>query len=175
MITGISLHQYVHRWHVSKNWAFARLIAEVTRSVLSVSGLRLYLHYLFTLQLPNRLKPLLRTLNVLHLESTRSAPASWEARRDLYIANRVGDQIAFYEQSGSDSGYRFAVAAWTFLSVLTRSYQCPLLQMHWLVWKKVSCEGSLLHWESSCLRLPLVLSLFPRRWILRPERLASPK
>jgi hypothetical protein len=52
-----------------------------------------YLSHLFVLPIPPSLRPLLRTLNVLHLRETRRLdPADWEQRRTDYVRNRLTKQ-----------------------------------------------------------------------------------
>ena len=66
-----------------------RLVAEVARSVTAIGRFHVHLEHLFDLPFPVVLRPLLRTVNVLHLHSntiTRDEP--WEPQRDVYIGRR---------------------------------------------------------------------------------------
>jgi hypothetical protein len=52
--------------------------------------------------MPGELRPLLRTLNVLHLQGRRALdPAGWKARRDRYVSERLKQpkkgQIDYYD------------------------------------------------------------------------------
>ena len=80
------------------------------------------LAYLFRLRLPAHLDPLLRTLNILHLSSTcESANKPWQAIRDKYLQDRLGDpsprkgQIAYYRYHLAIAERRLKVANGMFL------------------------------------------------------------
>ncbi|HEY7156430.1 MAG TPA: hypothetical protein VH575_20855 [Gemmataceae bacterium] len=102
---GFGVHQYLHHFHTAETWALVRLVAEIIRSVKAMSRLHLDLHYLFWLSLPARLQPLLHTLNILHLRSTRPARGQdWEPLRDSYVEDRLNapwpkGQIAYYAKA----------------------------------------------------------------------------
>lgn len=99
---GFSRHRLLRRAEVSRAWAMSRLLAELAYSVLAVGQLHVYLDYLFSLPIPDSLRPLLRTINVLHLQETRSFNRStWSSVRDGYVEDRlVGrrGQIPFYKR-----------------------------------------------------------------------------
>ena len=116
---GFGVHQYLHHSHAVKRWALSRLIAETTRSLRAIGNLHLYLDYLFWLPFPARLQPLLRTLNVLHLRSTRpSRDADWKPLRDSYVAIRLDDekkgQIPYYRRELKRDQRRLSIANATF-------------------------------------------------------------
>ncbi|MBK6882380.1 MAG: hypothetical protein IPH05_05460 [Flavobacteriales bacterium] len=70
-------------------------------SVHGVAGLHMSLSYLFDLELPQSLRPLLRTLNVLHLRSSRGADRQdWKSIRTNYL-KRVAVQQKYYNASAS--------------------------------------------------------------------------
>jgi len=101
---GLGAHLWLHRAKSQRAWAVFRLVAELNRSVIALGKLHIYLSYQFALRLPDELRPLLRTLNILHLRSTRaSASEPWQPLRDAYLFNRLNDpnpangQIKFYE------------------------------------------------------------------------------
>lgn len=100
LLYGLRIHHLLHRADASHAWALSRLVAEVARSVALVHRVPVYLEYLFTLPFPDEIRPLLRTLNVLHLRSSRGALASpWEKARDDYVRLRFlgqDGQLAFY-------------------------------------------------------------------------------
>jgi hypothetical protein len=76
--------------HAVQVWAMSRLASECARSTLALRDVPAPLGHLFTLPLPAALRPLLRTLNVLHLRATRALPANaWTARRDDYLDGRI--------------------------------------------------------------------------------------
>jgi hypothetical protein len=98
---GFGTHWYLHRSRAVRVWAMSRLVAEVARSGVALSGVTGYLSHLFSLALPSSIRPLVRTLNVLHLEETRVfPPASWSGHRDAYVERRFKHektgQIKYY-------------------------------------------------------------------------------
>lgn len=101
LLVGLSLHMYLHNSQAVKEWALSRLLAEISRSMRTISALHFYPEYLFALQIPEPLKPILSTLCVLHLRSTRSPPTqSWQEQRDQYLHRRLRNpmtgQLAYY-------------------------------------------------------------------------------
>jgi hypothetical protein len=116
LVSGFMIHQYLHHSHAAQVWALARLLAEIARSVTALREAPGYLAYLFNLPLPASLRPLLRTLNVLHLRDTRTlSAASWDKRRDNYIMTRVNGQIDYYQGKLKSARRWHALASWTFL------------------------------------------------------------
>jgi len=121
LVAGFLVHRSLHRSHVVRLWAVSRLAAEVARSVESVRELHFQLGYLFSLPFPESLRPLLRTLNVLHLASTRRQVADPQGKRDRYLARRVdgraqeGGQIDYYERKLAKAAFRLSLASWAFV------------------------------------------------------------
>jgi hypothetical protein len=116
---GFGVHSYLHRSRSARVWAIARVTAELARSLRAIGYHHVYLEYLFRLQLPQRFRPLLRTLSVLHLRSTwphRQVP--WEPVRDQYIRQRFDDetngQIGFYKRGLTADESRLRRCRWTF-------------------------------------------------------------
>ena len=99
---GYATHQRLHHAEATGTWALNRLLAEINRSVMQIGPLHMYLDYLFHLRLPNRFRPLLRTINVLHLSSTRIEIGTWQSLREMYLRQRLTDvetgQITYYER-----------------------------------------------------------------------------
>jgi hypothetical protein len=124
--TGFAVHQYLHHSEAAKRWALVRLIAEITRSIQAIGGLHLDLQYLFWLSLPARLQPLLHTLNILHLHSTRSSRnQDWRPLRDSYVQDRLDaprptGQIDYYTEAlkADRRALRIATAMFVVCSVL---------------------------------------------------------
>jgi hypothetical protein len=116
---GLWTHHSLHRSHLVKIWAMARLVAEMARAGLALDYVEGHLGHLFSLPLPESLRPLLRTLNVLHLRDAR-APArlEWEERRTRYVEKRLtepkGGQINYYDGKLRQAKVWQAVANWTF-------------------------------------------------------------
>ena len=97
---GFAVHQLLHRREASQQWAAARLIAELGRSVAALGRQPSAFAYLFQLPFPDRFRPLLHTLHVLHLvDTSRPDGKSWQGRLANYLACRLdgsNGQIAFY-------------------------------------------------------------------------------
>jgi hypothetical protein len=101
---GLGMHHYLHWSQARQVWAVSRLVAEVARSVTAVGPLHVYLEYLFTLPFPPELRPLLRTISVLHLRSTRGDSTPWQKTRDSYVDRRLTSetgQIPYYRDAGA--------------------------------------------------------------------------
>jgi len=102
LLIGCVSHVILHNSHAVRVWAMSRLVAEVARSVKAMGKIHVHLGYLFVLPFPPLLRPLLRTVNVIHLASTRTVSGSWEGRRDLYLSSRLdgpNGQIVYYEKA----------------------------------------------------------------------------
>ncbi|MEO6786320.1 MAG: hypothetical protein ABI318_09330 [Chthoniobacteraceae bacterium] len=103
LFIGFCFHGWLHRSRTGEQWAIARLVSEIARSVTSMSKVPGYLGHLFVLPVPELLRPLMRTLNVFHLDATRGMdPSGWSDRRDAYIHERLtrepGGQIPYYRK-----------------------------------------------------------------------------
>jgi hypothetical protein len=102
LLAGFAAHQLLHWRHASAVWGMTRLVAELARSVLALANVRMHLGHLFTLPMPESLRPLLHTLNVLHLrEAQKLSPETFAVRRERYACDRFlkagSGQIAYYE------------------------------------------------------------------------------
>ena len=120
LLAGFVTHQYLHRAHATQVWAMARLVAELVRSVAALKGMSGHLAYLFYLPLPSSLRPLLRTLNVLHLRDARALTAvSWRQRLDEYIGyrfeNQHSGQIPYYKARLEHAKFWHTLASATFV------------------------------------------------------------
>lgn len=139
LVGGLGAHHCLHRAKSLRAWAVFRLVAELNRSVTALGKLHIYLSYQFTLHLPADLRPLLRTLNILHLRSTRPfASAPWKPLRDDYLFNRLTNpdpskgQIQYYAdqwQAGARR-LRFANALFLVCSVLAILSTMAKLGLH---------------------------------------------
>jgi hypothetical protein len=120
-----------HRTAPSRHWAQSRLFAEVCRSVRALGDLHMPLDYLFQLRLPDGLTPdglmpLLHTLNILHLRSTRPQhdrpqhDRLWRTALVGYLNERLRDsdpkkgQIAYYRDRCRREQTKLTVNHWTF-------------------------------------------------------------
>ncbi|HYN78966.1 MAG TPA: hypothetical protein VES73_14385, partial [Lamprocystis sp. (in: g-proteobacteria)] len=118
---GFGTHQWIHRAAPSRNWALARLLAEINRSVRALGNLHMPLDYLFRLRLPDGLVSLLRTLNILHLRSTRpQRNHPWYPALADYLHERLRDpdhkkgQIDYYRDRCRKEQARLRASNWTF-------------------------------------------------------------
>ncbi|WP_295393033.1 hypothetical protein [uncultured Thiodictyon sp.] len=118
---GFGTHQWIHWAAPSRNWALARLLAEINRSVRALGNLHMPLDYLFRLRLPDGLASLLRTLNILHLRSTRpQRDHPWHAALADYLHERLRDpdhkkgQIDYYHDRCRKEQARLRASNWTF-------------------------------------------------------------
>jgi hypothetical protein len=96
------------------------------------------LDYLFSLPLPPNLRPLLKTLNVLHLNDTRRglSPA-WTARRDAYVDARLmhpdRGQVAYYKRKG---GAALGGVRWlgrVFLAFSLLAVAAAVVELAWML------------------------------------------
>jgi len=111
LVTGLATHQFLHSTHSTRRWAYARLVAEVSRSVRALKGIPGRLDYLFMLPLPESFMPVLRTLDVLHLNDVRLSPAaSWKERSVAYDEARLAHQRDYYLSQGEKARLRAAFA-----------------------------------------------------------------
>ena len=153
LATGFTFHWRLHRSHSARQWAIARLVSEVARSVTAMSKVPGYLGHLFMLPLPESLRALLRTLNIFHLEVTRRLdPASWRERREAYVSHRLthgkSGQIPYYRREYGKacrwlrvatiafytaSALAFFATLWEFIIACSfRSLECPCALNEWL-------------------------------------------
>lgn len=104
LVLGYFVHWLLHHSRAVQDWASARFVCELVRSVDAIGSRHLYLTHLYRISIPIAWRPLLRTLSVVHLNSTwphRNQP--WQAMRDQYIHHRFDDpkhgQLKFFEES----------------------------------------------------------------------------
>ncbi len=121
LFAGCSTHVWFHRGHPSGRWALSRLLAEINRSVRGLGRLHTYPDYLLNLNLPQELRPLLRTLNILHLHTTRPyRDEPWRGLRDAYLTERLTNpdpkkgQIAYYSVHSATAKFRRNVTSVVF-------------------------------------------------------------
>ncbi len=141
LFTGFFAHRYQHELKFSSNWALNRLTAEISRSVQSLGKLHMPLDYLFRLQLPDNLLPLLRTMNVLHLRAVRDVDEkSWDEIRRSYLNNRLinlkSGQIPYYRQKSEKERHYLDMANATFMT-------CSLLAIMATMTKLATLSGIL--------------------------------
>lgn len=86
---GWRVHHRLHHNRLPQAWATHRLVAEVSRSLDALRQVHLYPAYLFNLPLPHAIRPLLRTISVIHLASSRNDKAGWETKLKNYVESRL--------------------------------------------------------------------------------------
>lgn len=103
LMGGLAMHEYLHHSRSARIWAMSRLVAEICRTFSATGAVHTYLDYPFHQPIPEGLRPLLRTLNVLHLRSTRPrVDEPWKPKRDAYVdAHLAGKQgqITYYAEA----------------------------------------------------------------------------
>lgn len=147
LLVGGLVHVKLHHSHAVRIWATHRLIAEIARSVKALRGIHVQLGYLFSLPFPPTLRPLLRTINVLHLASTRSPaspPQSANATPDAassrepnpaaaissgYLAQRLEQQIIYYRDNLSAAKRHYAIASRTFYTCTSLAFVATSLKL----------------------------------------------
>lgn len=102
---GYWIHHQLHKARHTEGWAMARLCAEASRSTRALGRLHGSLAYLLALPFPLELRPVLRTMEVLHLRSLRTTPLlDWHSERERYITQRLTHpdrqqgQMAYYQR-----------------------------------------------------------------------------
>jgi len=114
LASGFAVHHLIHHSHLVQVWATSRLTAEIARSVGSLKAYHVHLDYLFTLPFPDSLRPLLRTIDVLHLASSKDGPGSWQEERAHYLAQRFdgpNGQIRYYSTKLAQSKRKLRLAS----------------------------------------------------------------
>jgi hypothetical protein len=123
LLVGFGVHWWMHHSHVIQNWSNQRLIEQIASSVDAVGENHVPLDHFFNLPLPDDFRSLMRTLNVLHLSSTRRVTSAWEARRDTYVKERVDDQAAYYQRTSGRAEkqlkfFHYAFMFFSFIAIL---------------------------------------------------------
>lgn len=151
LFSGLVCHELLHRSHAAHMWALARVVSEVTASVRAIRMLHVYLSHLFALPFPDVLRPLLRTLNVLHLHSACAGSTPWTEIRDRYVHERLTKgsrpeesrpQIKYYTDKLSKFRFRHAVARYGFLGCSVLALAATLLKL--LLTEEALADGSVL-------------------------------
>ncbi len=132
---GSAFIHALHRWpllgrlnglaHAVQVWAMSRLVSECARSTLALKDVPAPLGHFDHLPLPATLRPVLRTLNVLHLRATRAlAPTAWTDQRRDYLRNRIfchpekddQVQVRYYLRELRKAGLQVKLARVAFLA-----------------------------------------------------------
>jgi hypothetical protein len=122
---GFMTHRDLHHKKTNREWALARLCAEVGRSVTALEGLPVTLHHLQAMPFPSELRAVLQTITVLHRRESRGAAAGeWSAMRDRYLKTRLtghdSGQLPYYlkQRAHASSNLKLANRCFTVLSAL---------------------------------------------------------
>jgi hypothetical protein len=163
---GLATHQALHGKHASAVWGMTRLVAEVARSALPLAAVKTHSGHLFTLPMPDGLRPLLRTLSVLHLrESHRLSADTLSARRDQYIRERLTDeaqgQIPYYRGKLSSAQFWRRAANVLFLAGSILAFAATAFKLLLHDWSTANLgelnREELMHWlGSAAILLPVV-------------------
>lgn len=136
LCVGLTAHLIMHWGGPSSLWADSRLLAEINRSITSLGQLDLYPEYLFWLHLPRKMRPLLRTLNALHLQSVRAAgPVPLTEVRDYYLFHRLtnpdpqGGQIAYYATHARTAELWVKFLSWAFVACSMAAIAATLVEI----------------------------------------------
>lgn len=155
LVTGFAVHLTLHQWHAVRAWAMARVVAEIARSVRSVPALHIPLDFLLTLPYPPVLQSLLRTIDVLHLASTRLDKTAWQEKSRAYVEQRLDGrkgQIAYYDQSLAKAQARRRIAS-IFFYVFSGSAIMAVLM-------KLAHLPPFAEWESAFGGLAILMPVF---------------
>jgi len=158
LLWGYFTHRWLHNEHALRDWAMARLCAEIARSVRSLRGMPMALDHLRQLGLPPELSSLIKTLNVLHLHDNREMPAAnLPMLRQRYLSERMNDprsgQEPYYKQEKASSLRYFNAASNAFvllsvLALLATVSKLLILVIHpagnWVVWKDIAGPAAIL-------------------------------
>lgn len=132
LAAGLFVHVLLHHSRAVRVWAMSRLVAEVARSVKSLRHLHVPLDYLFSLPYPPVMQPLLRTIDVLHLSSTRRNDTPLKEKCRAYVVERLeGErgQIAYYKRSLSKAQGLRRWASRFFYIFTTTAFAAALLKL----------------------------------------------
>ena len=86
-----------HRAHSHSSWVRCRLAAEFCRSALATWGLPRAAPLFQNLNLPV-IRGLTRSLHILHTRSHAARPVGMSDFKQIYVAQRLDDQLAYYQR-----------------------------------------------------------------------------
>jgi hypothetical protein len=129
---GLALHLLLHYTHAARRWAISRVVAEVCRSEAAVGRRHIQLDHLFRLPLPIELRPLLRTINVLHQKATRPLENEpWEPQWKGYLDGRLGGpkgQEKYYQDAAEQDDLRCRICNDFFMILSTGAILVTLVK-----------------------------------------------
>ena len=86
-----------HHHHSHHNWVRCRLAAEFCRSLLATWGLPRAAPLFQDLDLPE-VRGLARSLHILHSRAATRQPVAVDEFKEVYLAKRIDDQLAYYRR-----------------------------------------------------------------------------
>lgn len=144
---GIIAHHRLHHKKISSVWAFSRLAAEITRSIMAIKQSPCQLNYILNLPLPAYVRPLLRTMNTLNLRSARTnLNTDWEDSRTTYIEERLIKQRDYYKEHMDKEKSKLKISKCLFIGFSLFAVVATLSKL------LIKCSGL----SSSCPFLPLI-------------------
>ncbi len=137
---GYFRHYGLHQSEAASHWATNRLVSEVARSALAFGRYHVGFTHLWMLNLPEKLRPLLRTMEILQLRETRKQTCDdWRDCRDTYLATRLTNpeaQLDFYHNSAQRAKRLYHLAHRIFIMgsigamIVTASKLALVLYLH---------------------------------------------
>jgi len=148
LAAGLWVHHAIHQGHSIGRWAAFRLIAEVARSIRAIGPFPVYLEHFFSLPLPAEFRPLLRTINVLHLRDTVNSDIScWKARKRIYVDERLRNpknnaQIPYHDGTRNRAAAYLRLTRGVFYGASFGALGCTLIKLlHTCRWLPVPNAG----------------------------------
>jgi hypothetical protein len=117
------------------NWVRCRLAAEIARSALATWGLPRSAPLFEDLDLAE-FRPLIRSLNIVHRRASAAKPAGIAEFKRLYLEQRIGDQLAYYQrrlEKALPQLVRLRTGFWsaTILAVACTAAYAAHATLHW--------------------------------------------
>jgi hypothetical protein len=164
LLIGLAVHFALHHSEASRRWALSRLGRELSRSGEGVAGCHVHLEYLFSLPFPQAFKPILRTINVLHLASSRvnagiGPSAGFVERRDSYVRERVQPQIDYYSKALNERGKLLHLSISTFYACAVAAVVGSVFKLFWLLVEAPHEQGTHPAWMGGLEILGIVLPI----------------
>jgi len=148
------------RGHSNSSWVRCRLAAEFCRSAIATWGLPRAAPLFQDLNLPV-VRGLTRSLHILHSRSTVSDPMSMADFKQNYIAQRIDDQIAYYQRQEGRALPQFTRLKAGFWITTVLAISCTLVYAVARTWNFEPAEwvvSSVFHFAP--ITLPVVAAAF---------------
>lgn len=131
---GFATHWRLHHHQTNRQWAIARLCAELGRSVGALEGLPVSPRLMQALPFPPEFDAVLRTMNVLrgHEGHARAAVADWTALREHYLEHRLraqgSGQLPYYARQKARAGRVLSIATGCFALLSGLAFVATLIK-----------------------------------------------